>query len=90
MQSPANLLKQLVLTSAAATLMIGIATAGTALAEDAVERCPDHETLVSLDPKTCPANNKRPAVVVKRACCKKKNGTIHCKHFPHCPNKSPS
>jgi hypothetical protein len=65
-----------------------------AQAAPAVEQCPGNQTLVSLDEKVCPPNAKRPAVVVRRACCEKQdnkgNPKVHCKHFPHCPNKSPS
>jgi hypothetical protein len=90
MRSPATLQRRLVLIAATAMLLIGIGTARTAVAEDSVERCPSGETLVNLEPKTCPPNNKRPAIVVRRACCQKKNGTVHCKSFPHCPRTSPS
>lgn len=52
--------------------------------------CPGRETLVSLDEKTCPPNPHRPLIVRQRACCKNPAGRVHCDHFPHCPNESPS
>jgi hypothetical protein len=29
-------------------------------------------------------------IVRKRACCQNPQGRIHCDHFEHCPNESPS
>ena len=52
--------------------------------------CPGRETLVSLDQKICPPNKNRPLIVRKRACCKNPAGRVHCDHFDHCPNESPS
>jgi len=60
----------------------------------AVEQCPAGQALVRLDEKVCPANAERPTIIVRRACCEKSdnrgNPKVHCKHFPHCPKKSPS
>ncbi len=52
--------------------------------------CPGKETLVRIDELTCDANPHRPVVVRKRACCMNPAGRVHCEHFPHCPNESPS
>jgi hypothetical protein len=52
--------------------------------------CPGRETLVSVEELTCPPNKNRPLIVRKRACCKNPAGRVHCDHFPHCPNESPS
>ena len=96
MRMSGSLLKRMTMAVTAATLLIGVATVGVVRADDddAGETCPGNQTLASLDSKTCPANNKRPAVVVRRACCakadRKGDPKVHCKHFPHCPNNSPS
>jgi hypothetical protein len=52
--------------------------------------CPGRETLVRVDESTCPANKNRPLIVRKRACCQNPAGRVHCDHFEHCPNESPS
>ena len=52
--------------------------------------CPGRETLVRVDEVTCPPNKNRPLIVRKRACCQNPAGRVHCDHFPHCPNESPS
>jgi hypothetical protein len=52
--------------------------------------CPGRETLVRVDEATCPANKNRPLIVRKRACCQNPQGRVHCDHFEHCPNESPS
>jgi hypothetical protein len=89
------LLRKLTLTAAAAMLLIGMGNVTTALADTASERCPGGATPASVESKTCPPTSKRPALTVKRACCTlkgdRKSGTsVHCNHFPHCPNNSPS
>ena len=91
MRAKRSLLTTLSMTAAAATLVVAVESAR---AQDAAERCPDGQTIASIETKTCPATSKRPALVVKRACCQKTDRKgdpkIHCKHFPHCPNNSPS
>lgn len=53
--------------------------------------CPRGETPVRIDEKTCPALKRRPAIVVRRACCAHVgNGKVHCGNMPHCPTNSPS
>jgi hypothetical protein len=52
--------------------------------------CPGRHTLVRIDEKTCPATPDRPLLVIKRACCQNPAGKVHCRHFKHCPSKSPS
>ena len=52
--------------------------------------CPGREMLVSLDEKVCQENPHRPVIVIQRKCCKNPAGQVHCDHFPHCPNNSPS
>ena len=52
--------------------------------------CPGRETLVRVDELTCPPNKHRPLIVRQRACCQNPAGRIHCDHFEHCPNESPS
>ncbi len=83
----------LVLTLLAATL----AAPAVAVADDGEEDgrrvtlgCPGRETLVRIDELTCDANKHRPLIVRKRACCMNPAGKVHCEHFPHCPNESPS
>ena len=74
----------------AAALLVGSLTmpAG-AIAADNVE-CPGKHTLVRIDEKVCPATPDRPLLVIKRACCENPAGKVHCRHFEHCPSKSPS
>jgi len=52
--------------------------------------CPGRETLVRIDELTCPPNKHRPLIVRQRACCMNPAGRVHCDHFAHCPNESPS
>ncbi len=52
--------------------------------------CPGRETLARVDENICPPNGRRPLIVRKRACCQNPQGRIHCDHFEHCPNESPS
>jgi hypothetical protein len=52
--------------------------------------CPGRETLVRIDEVTCPATKHRPLIVRQRACCQNPAGRVHCDHFEHCPNESPS
>jgi hypothetical protein len=86
-------LGKLPLAATGALLLLGI-TASTAFGQPAVERCPGNQTINRIETKTCPANNMRPAIVVRRACCERTNGNgdvkVHCKHFPKCPRTSPS
>jgi hypothetical protein len=53
-------------------------------------KCGPRQTLVRVDDKICPATSRRPAVVVKRACCERPNGKVRCKAFKKCPRRSPS
>ncbi len=53
-------------------------------------KCGPRQTLVRVDEKICPATSRRPAVVLKRACCERPNGKVRCKAFKKCPRRSPS
>ena len=53
-------------------------------------RCPANHSMVKIDTKTCPSNKKRPALVVRRACCENPNHRVICKPYPPCPPNSPS
>jgi hypothetical protein len=55
-----------------------------------LESCPPSKTLVDIDEKVCPATKHRPAIVLHRACCANQKGKVKCRHFPHCPGRSPS
>jgi hypothetical protein len=80
-------------------LATGLVLASAALADDSEGgsskiTCPDGQGTM-LESKTCPATDRRPAVVVQRACCTKitqKNpeGKTRCKSFPSCPSNWPS
>jgi hypothetical protein len=80
-----------------ACLMLGgLLVASAALADDGDESrkitCADGQGTM-VESKTCPPTNRRPAVVVQRACCTKtseKGSKTRCKSFPHCPRNSPS
>jgi hypothetical protein len=52
--------------------------------------CANRETLVRVDEAECPPNPRRPLLIRKRKCCKSHEGKVHCDHFEHCPNESPS
>jgi hypothetical protein len=54
------------------------------------QTCPPGKTLVDEDTKVCPANPRRHAIVLKRACCENRNGRVRCKPFDKCPKRSPS
>ena len=54
------------------------------------ESCPRNRTLVDVDTKICPANPRRQAIVLKRACCENRVGRVRCKPFDKCPKRSPS
>jgi hypothetical protein len=74
-----------------AAAVIGLLTViapTTARADDT--DCGPRATLVRIDQKVCPANDRRPAIIRERACCEKANGKVHCGHMPHCPRNSPS
>ena len=74
-----------------AAILLGAALAPeSAWASHASLKCPGRYTLDHFDEKTCPANAHRPAIVVKRACCKSPEGRMRCRHMPHCPRRSPS
>ena len=74
----------------AAALLVGsLMTPAAALAAENLT-CPGRHTLVSIDEKVCPATPSRPLLVLKRACCENPAGKVHCRHFEHCPSKSPS
>jgi len=53
-------------------------------------RCEGRQELVSIEEKVCPPTPHRPAIVVKRACCRNPAGKVHCRGFRQCPNRSPS
>jgi hypothetical protein len=80
----------------ACMMMASVVLASAALADDADESrkvtCADGQATM-VESKTCPPTNRRPAVVVQRACCTKtseKGTKTRCKSFPHCPRNSPS
>ncbi|MBI3769825.1 MAG: hypothetical protein HY271_15240 [Deltaproteobacteria bacterium] len=52
--------------------------------------CTDRETLVRVDEAVCPPNSHRPLFIRKRKCCMNPQSKMHCDHFDHCPNESPS
>lgn len=52
--------------------------------------CGPRATLLRIEEKICPANDRRPAIVRQRACCLKPGGRVRCGHFQHCPRNSPS
>ncbi|MCW5890540.1 MAG: hypothetical protein KIT14_08305 [bacterium] len=66
-----------------------LAGAGTARAA-AEPGCGPRATLLRIEEKLCPANDRRPAIVRQRACCLKPGGQVRCAHFQHCPRNSPS
>jgi hypothetical protein len=67
-----------------------LAGAGAAQATQQDPKCAPRATLVRVEEKVCPANDRRPAIVRKRACCQKPSGQVRCEHFQHCPRNSPS
>ncbi|HJW70833.1 MAG TPA: hypothetical protein VJ829_15890 [Candidatus Binatia bacterium] len=80
----------------ACMMLASVVLASAALADDADESrkitCADGQATM-VESKTCPPTNRRPAVVVQRACCTKtseKGTKTRCKSFPHCPRNSPS
>ena len=78
-------------TKTIAALLFAVTLAPhAAFAESASLKCPGRYALDHFDQKTCPANAQRPAIIVKRACCKSPEGRVHCRHMPHCPRRSPS
>ncbi len=65
--------------------------AGGASAQAAQEpTCGPRATLLRIEEKICPANDRRPAIIQQRACCQKADGKVRCGHMPHCPRNSPS
>ena len=52
--------------------------------------CSHHRSVLRIDSKVCPANKRRPAITVRRACCVNPRGHIACKQFVPCPPRSPS
>jgi hypothetical protein len=72
------------------------AVAGTAAAagegwlkrEAKASKCKRGYTLVEIQHRICPANGRRKAIVVRRACCEKR-GKRTCKAFIKCPKISP-
>ena len=74
-----------------ALLLGGLVAAPSALANPPDNlTCPGNQTLVRIDEKVCQPNPNRPPLVVKRACCQNPAGKVHCRHFEHCPPRSPS
>jgi hypothetical protein len=53
-------------------------------------QCGKNRTVSRIETKTCKANKKRAAIVVRRACCENKKGKVRCLPFKKCPKKSPS
>ncbi len=66
-----------------------MAAAGWAQRHAKKQTCPPGKTLVDLDTKICPANPRRNAIVLKRACCENRGGHVRCKPFLKCPRRSP-
>lgn len=75
--------------AAAGLAMWGLVAAAPAGAASE-PRCGPRQTLARVDEKICPATSRRPAVVLKRACCERPNGKVRCKAFKKCPRRSPS
>jgi len=80
----------------ACMMLASVVLASAARADDVDESrkitCADGQATM-VESKTCPPTNRRPAVVVQRACCTKtseKGTKTRCKSFPHCPRNSPS
>lgn len=73
-----------------AAAIVGLLAALVPSSANAAADCGPRQTLVRIDQKVCPANDRRPAIVRERACCEKANGKVHCGHMPHCPRNSPS
>ena len=87
------------LLAAAATLLLaaGLACPTPAAAKGKWARrqarlasCPHNNSVLRIDSKVCPANKRRPAITVRRACCVNPRGHIACKQFVPCPPRSPS
>ena len=83
----------------ATTAMMVILMAGFAMPAHAgkwsqrqakLSRCGGNRSLAKIDMKTCPANKRRNAIVLHRACCENPNGRVICKPFTPCPPNSPS
>ena len=81
----------------ASLMSAGLALASAARADNGDESrkitCADDQDVTRIESKTCPPTDRRPAVVVQRACCTKtseKGSKTRCKSFPHCPRNSPS
>jgi hypothetical protein len=53
-------------------------------------RCEGRQEFVRIEEKVCPPTPQRPAIIVKRACCRNPAGKVHCRGFRSCPNRSPS
>lgn len=68
----------------------GFLVAAAPSAANAAVDCGPRQTLVRIDQKVCPANDRRPAIIRERACCERPNGKVRCGHMPHCPRNSPS
>jgi hypothetical protein len=52
--------------------------------------CPAGKQKIREDRKTCPANRRRAALVLRRVCCRNFRGRTICKAFGPCPARSPS
>ena len=78
----------------AGALVVGTSFVAPPVASAAFEalstECGHGRTVVGIDDKICPANRRRPAVVIHRACCANAKGKVKCKHYPRCPRRSPS
>ncbi len=73
-----------------AAAIAGFLAAVAPSAANAAADCGPRQTLVRIDQKVCPANDRRPAIIRERACCEKPSGKVRCGHMPHCPRNSPS
>ncbi len=68
-----------------------VAFAGSfAQREAKATRCPAGKDKAREDTKVCPANKRRPALVLRRACCRNARGRVACRSFGPCPARSPS
>jgi len=67
-----------------------LADASLALDDLKADQCGGRKTLIGVQQRICPSTKRRPAVVVRRACCANAKGKVRCRHFPHCPRRSPS
>jgi len=58
--------------------------------QEKATNCAAAKTLVRIDTRICPANRRRPALPIRRACCANLRGKVKCKAYGKCPARSPS